>query len=275
MKLTNDFDLPEPIVQAVLNDGYTRGDADISVTQLLDPPRKIALTKQHEDELTEDVSDRIFSLLGTAVHNVLEKAEVPGLQEERLYAEYGGWTVSGQFDYMDEDGILWDWKTASTYELQNGVKGGRTEQLNCYAALARLNGLTVSGLRVGFILRDWSKTKSKRETNYPPHQVVVYPITLWSPAQQDAFIEERVRLHQAALINLPECSDEDRWARPNKYAVMKPGGNRAVKLFDTNEEAIFFCKGDQYVEERTGASIRCESYCPALNWCDQGRLVTQ
>src|SRR3954463_10849323 len=38
MKLTNRLGLPEPIVAAVANDGYSRGDADISVTSLLKPP---------------------------------------------------------------------------------------------------------------------------------------------------------------------------------------------------------------------------------------------
>ena len=104
----------------------------------------------------------------------------------------------------------------------------------------------------------------------PPETLVVIVF----PEEQDAFIEERVRLHQAALVELPECSEEDRWARPNKYAVMKPGGKRAVKLYDTAREAGAALRGDQYVEERIGESVRCQSYCPALNWCEQGRRFT-
>src|SRR3990167_5596923 len=49
MKLTNKQGLPQPLVEAVRNDSYGRGDADISVTQLLAPPRKVALIHEHAD----------------------------------------------------------------------------------------------------------------------------------------------------------------------------------------------------------------------------------
>ena len=270
--LTNIYNLPEPIVQAVANDDYDPGHGDYSVTQLLDPPRKVALGKQHDGELSEDVSDRIFSLFGQAVHTILERAEVPGLQEERLYGDWDGVTVSGQFDYIDEGGILWDWKTASTYELSHGVKESRSQQLNCYSALARLNGLNVNELRIGFILRDWSAAAAKRETNYPPHQVVVYPIKLWSPEEADTFISERIRLHQAAMIELPECTDEERWAQPTRHAVVKDGGKRASRVHDDLAVARrdLADRGRGYsLEERRGKNTRCESYCSVSSICEQ------
>ena len=270
MKLTNTFNLPEPIVQAVQNDAYTAGSADISVTQLLDPPQKVALIREHADEIEEDVSDRIFSLMGQAVHNVLERAEVPGLQEERLYADFNGWTLSGQFDYLDEDGLLWDWKTASTYELSHGVKESREQQLNCYAELARQNGMNITGLRVGFILRDWSKRGQYREANYPPHQVVVYPIPLWDGQRAKNFIEDRISLHQSSQY--VECTDEERWAQPTRFAVVKQGAKRASKVFDTRAEAEEYATGrgtGYFVDVRAGANIRCESYCGASAFCTQ------
>ena len=276
MTLTNIYDLPEPIVQAVTNDEYSRGVSDISVTQLLSPPRQVALIREHGDELSEDVSDRIFSLFGQAIHTILERADVPGLQEERIYADFAGWTVSGQFDYIDEAGILWDWKTASTYEVQNGVKAERASQLNCYAELARRNGLTVSGIRVGFILRDWSKSKATRERNYPPHQVVVYPIELWPEQQTVAFIEERVRLHQDARSQLPECDSEERWQQKTTYAVMKDGNQRATKVYDDEEEALMDVgsRGDKFfLQERPGYNTRCESYCLASSVCTQWQAL--
>ena len=43
MILTNKHNLPEAIVAAIMNDSYTKGDADISVTELLSPPQLRAL----------------------------------------------------------------------------------------------------------------------------------------------------------------------------------------------------------------------------------------
>ena len=37
MKITNELGLPEPLVDAVRNDGYTKGNADFSVTGLISP----------------------------------------------------------------------------------------------------------------------------------------------------------------------------------------------------------------------------------------------
>ena len=36
MKITNKFSLPQPFVDFIKNDKYSRGDADISVTSLID-----------------------------------------------------------------------------------------------------------------------------------------------------------------------------------------------------------------------------------------------
>ena len=47
MKLTNNHNLPEAIVAAIMNDSYTKGDADISVTELLTPPQLRHLKLKH------------------------------------------------------------------------------------------------------------------------------------------------------------------------------------------------------------------------------------
>ena len=234
-----------------------------------------ALQSQHEGELTEDVSDLIFSLFGTAMHTVLERSGV-GLQEERLFTDICGWTVSGQFDYLDNDGIIWDWKTASVWEVTNGVKAERESQLNCYAHLASVNGIEVKGLRIGFILRDWSKSKAKTEPGYPPFQVMVYPIPLWQHSDGQAYMEERVKLHQAARTTLPECTPEERWARPDSYAVTKTGNKRASKLFTNRNDADTdaLARGSGYtVTMRPGESTRCKFYCSVLPFCAQGQKL--
>ena len=250
---------------------YSSGDADISVTSLIDSPRKAALERLYADTIEGDVAGNIFSLLGSSIHTILERSGV-GLQEERLYADINGWRVSGQFDYMDSDGVIWDWKLASVWEITNGVKIARERQLNCYAHLSAVNGVQVTGLRVGFILRDWSEMSAKTEANYPPFQVMVFPIPLWSESERQTYMEERVRIHQESRITLPECSEEDRWAKQPKYAVMKTGNARASKLHDTQFDALADAakRGTMYyVENRPGVSTRCVAYCSVADRCDQ------
>ena len=73
MKITNVLNLPQPIVDAVQNDPYDSGESDISVTRLISPPRQVALANEHGRKLTEDCADRLFSLMGQAMHHILER----------------------------------------------------------------------------------------------------------------------------------------------------------------------------------------------------------
>jgi hypothetical protein len=70
---TNKHNLPESFVRAVKVDRHiTRGD--ISVTTLIDAPQIRQLKRKYD--VVEDVSDRVWALMGTAVHHVLELADV-------------------------------------------------------------------------------------------------------------------------------------------------------------------------------------------------------
>ena len=74
MKLTNEYGAPDEIVRAIQNDSYTKGGADFSVTELIKPPQIRRLWSEHEEDISVDVSDEMFKLLGTAVHRILDSA---------------------------------------------------------------------------------------------------------------------------------------------------------------------------------------------------------
>jgi hypothetical protein len=272
MKLTNRLNLPEPIVNAVANDGYTRGGSDISVTQLLTPPRIVALRRQHEEEISEDVSDRIWSLLGQSIHTILERANATGIAERRLEIEIEGWKVSGGMDLVCKDGILSDYKVTTAYKFKDGKAPLDFEQqLNCYAAILRANGETVQGLQIVGILRDWSKLEAARDPNFPQSQVVIISIPMWPEEIAKRFLRDRVVLHQQARLSLPLCSTEDRWAKPDTFAVKKQGAARASRVYPTEDEAIAHAKQDSalFVEKRAGENTRCKHYCPVSRFCQQ------
>lgn len=273
MRITNKFNLPESIVSAIINDPYTSGPCDISVTRLISPPRKVALEKAHYKDLEEDASDRVWSLFGQAMHVVLERAEHIADTETRLVIERQSWNISGQFDRFDPvSGVLSDYKITSTLSVKNGSRSEWTAQMNILATLLRENSYAVNQLQIVVILRDWSKSQAQRSTDYPTQPVVTIEIPLWSEEKCEEYIDERIRLHQAARDKLPECSAEERWQTANVFALMKEGRKTAVKLFEDENEAEAACKaaGDKHhLVFRPGKSIRCESYCPAAPFCEQ------
>lgn len=73
MEITNKFNLPDTIYQAIKKDFHITA-GDISVSQLIDAPQIRVLKKLHRNELKQDVSDMIAALVGTSSHAILEQA---------------------------------------------------------------------------------------------------------------------------------------------------------------------------------------------------------
>ncbi len=275
MKLTNKLRLPDAIIKAIAQDSYTKGEADISVTELLTPPQLRRLKQQHAEELVEDASDRIYSLLGQSLHTVIERAaagDAGVLVETTLYSEYEGWKLKGQADHLLlTTGELLDFKMTSVYKIKDGqVPREWVEQTNIYRRLLQKEkGIMVASIAVIAILRDWSKNKSFTSMDYPQSQVVRMDVPLWSAEKTDDFIAERMRLHQAEHAR--DCTDYDTWARPDSYAVMKRGAARAVRVFNNVVEAeqLASTASNLYVEKRPGIAVRCQDWCPVSQWCPQ------
>jgi hypothetical protein len=260
--ITNHHGLPAPLVNAIRNDPYTRGASDISVTQLIQPPQPRKLLKGRAVE--EDAADCIWRLLGQAVHTILERAYPDtAITEKRLFTEVLGWKVSGQFDVYD-NGALCDYKITSVYARE--AKREWIAQLNILAALCRRNSLPVTRTEIVAIYRDWRKMEAL-SADYPQAQVAVLPVPLWSPDEAEAYLEERVRVHQ--METPPPCTDEERWLSPAKLALMKKGQKRAVKLYSEDAPPEIELAEGQYWEHRPGSYRRCESYCAAAPICPQ------
>ena len=104
-KLTNKNNIPELFARACEIDRH-RTYGDISVTQLIDAPQ-IRFLKATE-EVTEDVSDMLWMLFGTAMHHILERAEVGHASARQLIDaavtldEIGGGKTGGAADYLRE-----------------------------------------------------------------------------------------------------------------------------------------------------------------------------
>lgn len=268
--LTNVHGLPEALVKAVQNDPYSNGGADISVTALIDAPQRRALLRTHGSEVTTDVSERIWALLGQAVHHILERAGTDTLVEQRLFAEVEGWTLSGQFDRLHlASQTLSDYKVTTTFKAKGDPSW--TRQLNILRWLAHANGLRAEQLEIVAIFRDWRATEAERNPEYPQAPVQVIPVDVWPLEQTLAYIRERVRLHQQTRTAVdpaafPPCTDDERWYSGDSWAIVKPGGKRALRVLTEQPTDI----PDGYVvEHRPGRYRRCESYCEVAPFCPQ------
>lgn len=284
MQITNNNRLPAPLVRAVSRHPRTREPNTISVSELIQPIQLRALSVQHESELTEDASDRLWALLGDLLHYALEK-NAKGLpnviSEEELSMEVLGWKLIGHYDLSEssdddlsslllEEETLTDYKLTSVWAVKNGLKPEWISQLNVYAHLIRANGRRVGKGQIVAIGRDWSKRKAKWEHDYPKQQVKVMDVGLWTPEEAQEYIERRVQLHQRATEGVwPECTPEERWSKPTKYALMKKGRKRAVKLYEEEERALAAAGSDNFVEIRPGEETRCDSYCAVSRKCPQ------
>ncbi len=274
MEFTNTLNLPAALVRAVTLETYERGGADRTITELIGPPRQVTLLRRHAHELSEDVSDRIWSLLGQASHEILRRAAVDAIVEKRLSIIVNGWTVSGQFDHLSLiDHTLTDWKVSSSWSVRDGGKEEWQAQVNSYAHLLRSHGYRVQRGQVIAILRDWRKNEALRygRDGYPPRQVAVIGIPLWTPEECAAYLRRRVELHQAAERTLPHCTNEERWLRNEKWALMYPKRKSAVRLYDSATAAETALATDTTagatIVHRPGEAIRCSRYCAALPVC--------
>jgi hypothetical protein len=287
MKYTNKHDIPKEIIRAIENDQYTRGNSDISVTGLLQPPRIRLLEREHHDDIVLDYSDETWKILGQSVHAILERANEnydDTITEQRLFADIEGWTVSGQTDSLAvHDKILKDYKVTSVWTVVNALKEGKSDwekQLNCYAYLYKHNtGETINELNIIAIARDWNRRElQRRGGDYPRSSIITIDIPLWSEQEQLQFFKDRVSFHRSSEFKhsmdgeLPLCSDEDRWKREDTFRVVKKGRKRAIRVLPSLKEAEEFLGSNEdglSIEVSKGESIRCGAYCNVAQFCNQ------
>lgn len=275
MKITNELKLPQALVSICDTSRHNKKDS-LSATTLNKGTKEIILTDRHWDELTDDVANRIWALWGTAVHSIFEKQDDDTFKEESFSVKVLDKFVTGKVDSYDlENEILVDWKTASVWKVQfNDFKDWEQQGLT-YAWLMKKSGLNVKRCRFIALLKDHSKTKAKTDSEYPQSPVYVYEFSVTDEKLKET--EERILKkiwHISAAEKLPDCvidpcTEEERWATPEKWALMKEGRKTAIKLFDSEKEAkAAMTDPKHFVEHRPGQSRKCEDYCPCKDFCN-------
>lgn len=301
MKITNNFGMPQPFVDFAINDKYSKGKADISVTSLIDSPRVRVMKDSYNDKIEIDAVDMVWALFGTAVHSVLESSNTYSrvghpsdkiINEERLYSDLNGWTISGAMDRQEiKDGIatIIDYKVTSVWSVIHG-KPEWEKQLNCYAWLFRekhfFKEWKVGSIKICAILRDWNRREAERREDYPQAPIVYVDIPIWNEEDAKNYVSERISIHQEAQVNydlngsFPLCTNDERWQKKNSWALKKKKLKRALKVFDNEQSAHDYQEvyhqhrlhpsDATEIEFRGGEYTRCKgNYCSVAKFCDQ------
>lgn len=276
---------------------YSNWGSDYSITELLRPPQEVQLVKRYREEIDARPfdHDRIEKLKkafrGSAIHNSLDFnlrkhiRRYPNkgyMMEQRVWDKIHDRFVSGKFDcWLNK--ALYDFKTCSVWKAIFGSWDDFVAQLNMYDYLLSTRGIEVAILYIIAWYQDWIKEKQWSDPDYPKTDIELIHVTgRWGRKEQKDFLHHRVALmvKNEDLVDdqLDLCTDSDMWAKPDGYAVMRPGQKKAVaaKGLDTKAKAQAYIdktkvkdKDQLYIEYRPGVRMKCEEYCKAAPYCFQ------
>jgi hypothetical protein len=281
MKITNKYGLPKAFENFFNETMYTPKEKRYSATTLLKPTQQIILEKRYNNELEQDVSEMVWLLFGTAVHDMLEKYDETGNAE--LYFNtpiIEDYLLSGKVDlYDEENGVLTDYKTASVNKVLFKNFDDWYKQGMIYAYLLKMNGKDVKKVQFHALLKDWSQATLKRKVmnreEYPKTAIFTYDFMVSDKEMNDieVFIKEKfdelVANESFDDGNLTECSNEEKWNSGDTYAVKKRGVKKAKRVFKNEQDAIEFLTKGHYIEQRKGVNKKCDLYCPVRDYCKQ------
>lgn len=278
MKLTNKYNLPQSFVEMAKEDFKVEPKV-YRVTSLLKGLRETILERRHHEEIERDVSDMIWLLFGTAVHEVLERQQEgkEEIKESRLKIPIGDYTLSGQFDlYNAESKKVTDYKTASAWKIIYANYEDWRQQLLIYSYMLRTLGFEVEQGEVVALLKDHSKRDAKYKENYPklPVKKVTFNFTEKDFAEIEKWLEKRFEeIAEAEKLpddKLPLCTPEERFNSGDKYAVMKKGRKTALRVLSSMEEAEQWMvnNGGTHIDVRKGEDKKCLDYCAVCEFCN-------
>lgn len=257
MRITNNSDLPLPILVWAVNDSYdyVADPKYISATTLIRPLRQIVLSQRvNQESLQSDAEDYLAASMGTAIHDSIERAwttnleenlqklgfpeayrerfkvnpnpeevteeDIPVYLERRSVKDVNGWKVGGKFDFVC-NGLLYDNKSTTALKW---TKRSSDNDYRMQGSLYRwLNPdiITEDIIRINFIFTDWNKANALKDPSYPQHRAMYRDIPLMSIEETEAWVNQKLSLIDkymgAKEEEIPVCPEESLWRTPTKF----------------------------------------------------------
>ena len=241
----------------------------ISATALLKSPKQIVLAGRVpapspgtaiDDLMLEDISDRVSSAMGTALHNGIENAwrhnyqqslrdlgypervieriilnpkpedlvenSIPVYLEKRVEKKLGPFRISGKFDIVI-DGQLDDYKSTGVYSFMTGTNDNKYRLQGSIYRWLNPELITNSFMNIQYIFTDWSKLRAsiEAEKGYPKSRVVTHLIELMSIEETERWIKSKLQavwdIKDLPENKMPDCTPEDLWQKPAVYKYYK------------------------------------------------------
>ncbi len=262
---TNDKNLPLSLSVMLAHDEYpVHREGVISVTSLLKPIKQLVLGMRMSKESvggTQDISSRIASSYGTAVHNSLEAAWcsdrlpetlqslgypqsvinkvrvnpddedlldpsiIPIYTEYRTEKEFNGWIISGEFDFVS-DGRVRDLKTTGTYTYTAKTNDDKYILQGSMYRWLNPERITDDVMAIDYAFTDWSGLQASiQKDKYPQTRMMEQLFVLMSLEETEEYVSNKLRqvdeLRHAEEHMIPPCTDEDLWIQPSKFKYFK------------------------------------------------------
>lgn len=282
--ITNSLNLPQPFVDAATSD-YKPTDGRYSVTRVLGSPCEAVLLRRHCEEIDYDVAQNVWQIFGSAVHKILEESQETEDQIKENYLTVPideHYTISGIFDlYDDSTGTVTDYKTCVNWKVKFGDFSDWRRQTLYYCWMLRRIGFSNAHRgEIVALIKDHNKREAAKDKEYPQYPVFVVS---WDFTEEDLETAEkdiRSWFRDVAIAeSLPDdelipCTEEQRWAKPEKWAVKKGKQKRALRVLGSEDEAQSYIdrypeneKKQLWIEHRIGEDTKCDGYCDVRRWC--------
>lgn len=282
--ITNHMNLPQPFVDAATSN-YIPTEGRYSVTRVLGSPCEAVLLRRHGSEIESDVADCVWQIFGSAVHKILEESQETEDQIKENFITVPideHYTISGIFDlYDDSTGTVTDYKTSSVWKIKFANFDDWRKQTLYYCWMLNQIGFNATRGEIVALIKDHNRRDAAKDPDYPQHPVFRIDWEFSCEELEEAGAEIRDWFRRVAEAeSLPDerqtpCTPEQRWAKPEKWAVRKGRTKRALRVLDSREAANEYIdrhsgahgSGQLWIEHRQGEDTKCEGYCDVRRWC--------
>ena len=280
-KFTNKQNIDLPLAVWLASDEYegVNEHDTFSASTLLKSTKEIVLSERISAPLENakvDLSTKIASRMGTAIHTAIEESWVsPTLDEtlkalgynehhiqklrvnpdihepsafnvyleQREFKDFEGFRINGQYDFIF-DGEIHDIKTTGAFTWTNATK---SEDYSLQGSIYRwLNQdkATASTVTIHFVFTDWNKLDSiKNPRSYPDSRIKSKQYDLLTIPETEQWLRNKlneiVKYRNLLQSEMAPCTPEQLWQGKPVYKYYKDSNNtkRSNGNFDSPEGA--------------------------------------